>query len=198
VLCSSFVFLIFETAMSASFLRRFFVRQVSAARASGVEVIPEVAAFSASCCCFRNDSSSSVVSFLTAASLAFSREIIESRKSTSSSSRERNWFLSFDCSSNSACLFAEWKNQQRQQLRPRCSLYKTSRTFVGLQHFVKTFTILLLAQLRLRLRTDGFELLLRLGPRILTGCVLDCSFSLSTSSCNKTRHRARKRVKTAQ
>jgi len=56
-------------------------------------------AFSASSCCLRNRSSCSIVSFRIAASLARVDSSTESRNSTSSSSRERNWFLRrFACS----------------------------------------------------------------------------------------------------
>ena len=63
-------------------------------------------ALSASSCCRRNKSSCSVVSFLTASSLALVDSSTESRNSTSSSSRVRNWFFRRTDSSNASCFAA--------------------------------------------------------------------------------------------
>jgi len=52
-------------------------------------------AFSSSSCCFRKSSNCSVVSLRTAASCALVDSRTASKKSTSSSSNDRNWFLSF-------------------------------------------------------------------------------------------------------
>lgn len=61
------------------------------------------AAFSASSRCFRKMSSFSVVSLRMAASAARVDSRTESRNSTSSSSRARNWFLSLWASSKASC-----------------------------------------------------------------------------------------------
>lgn len=75
----------------------------SAAGATSAEVSSN-RAFSASSRCRRNNSSCSDVSFLTAASWARVDSMMESRKSTSSSSRERNWFFNLIFSSKASCL----------------------------------------------------------------------------------------------
>lgn len=66
---------------------------------SGLPLFPSrSAAFSASSCCRLNSSSCSDVSLRTAASFALVDSSTESRNSTSSSSRDLNWFLSrIDC-----------------------------------------------------------------------------------------------------
>lgn len=75
--------------------------------ASLLSPAPPAALFSASSCNLRNALSCSAVSFLTPLSLSLSDSSTESRKSTSSSSNARNWFLSFAFSSNSSCFAAD-------------------------------------------------------------------------------------------
>jgi hypothetical protein len=100
------------TAFSGSFLRLFRFDQVVDDDDLSVLATSAVTTVEAACC-FRKASSSWAVSFLTASSLARSEAVTESRKSISSSSRERNWFFSLACSSNSACLEASDLQRQR-------------------------------------------------------------------------------------
>lgn len=65
-----------------------------------------MSARSASSCCRRKSSSCSLVSFFTASSRALVDSSTESRNSTSSSSRLRNWFFNRIDSSKASCLAA--------------------------------------------------------------------------------------------
>lgn len=77
-------------------------------------------AFSAASRCSRKSSSCSAVSFRTAASFARVDSSTESRKSTSSSSRLLNWFLSRAASSNASCLAATCRTNLACQMLSVC------------------------------------------------------------------------------
>jgi hypothetical protein len=68
--------------------------------------LPLRAFLSASSCCLRKSASPSAVSRFTLASSARVLSSTESKNSTSSSSKARNWFLSLFASSNASCLAA--------------------------------------------------------------------------------------------
>lgn len=132
-------------------------------------------ALSASSCCRRNRFNCSAVSFLTASSLARVDSRTESRNSTSSSSRLRNWFLRRIDSSKASCFAARSSEENLicQQmywidLQSRCiSMLKRGEvTFVVLQNLEKRLPTLL-PPFFLFPAAVGLDLLLSFQPLII-------------------------------
>jgi hypothetical protein len=160
-----------STLSCSRFLLLFLELQRSALLGGMAGPVPELSikACSAAARCLRKASSWSAVSCLIASSFARLDSRTESRKSTSSSSRARNWFFSFAASSKASCLAASWRCRYRVRGdRPSYHSLQSRPTFVRLQDLVETSAAVLFARFDCFRFPGRFHILLSFQPAFIS------------------------------